>query len=86
MSQVGVLLDGLPIGLSVGYAAFCCVLLIEGEPNTLFDSAHVGRSPQLQAALADRGTTADAQARPSSSRRPLTPRLWASTSRWRRAR
>lgn len=59
MPKVSVLLDGLPIGMNVGYAAFCSVLLIEGERNILFDSAHVGRRPHLWAALADRGLTVD---------------------------
>lgn len=55
MPTVSVLMHGAPLSTDVGYIAFCSVLLIEGERRILFDSAHVGRRPYLQAQLAARG-------------------------------
>ena len=55
MPAVSVLMHGAPLSTDVGYIAFCSVLLIEGERRILFDSAHVGRRPYLQAQLAARG-------------------------------
>ena len=58
MPTVSVIMHGASLGTDVGYIGFCSVILVEGERRILFDSAHVGRRPYLEAQLAARGLTA----------------------------
>jgi N-acyl homoserine lactone hydrolase len=62
--QIDVLLEGYGVNTNVGLAAFCAVILIEGQDangkltRILVDPAHVGRRTFLWDALADRGLSA----------------------------
>jgi N-acyl homoserine lactone hydrolase len=55
--KVDVLLQGHPLRTRQGIVAFCSVILIQGEKNTLVDVGHVGRRNVLLEALASRGLT-----------------------------
>ena len=57
MVKVDVLLHGQSLRTDQGIAAFCSVILVEGERRTVVDYGHVGRRNVLVRALADRGLT-----------------------------